>query len=124
MLRRKIKYISIFFICLIFIFFILNNKKIDKVNFSDTIITTDIDKNQKAQLNLVKRLEQQINQINGVKCSKISVNNEENFLDVEIILSTHITPIDDMENNIISILKNSSTYDEISISWSLNDTDA
>lgn len=123
MLKRKIKYMSIFFICLIFIFFILNNKKIDKVNFSDTIITTDIDKNEKAQLNLVKRLEQQINQINGVKCSKISVNNEENILDVEIILSTHITPTDDMENNIISILKNSSTYDEISISWSLNDTD-
>lgn len=120
MSRKKIKYISVFLICLISAFLISNNNKIIEVNFSDTTITANIDKDQKTQLALLKRLEQQVNQINGVKSSKIIKRNEGNILDVEIILSADTTPTDDLENNIINILKNSSTYDEISISWLLN----
>lgn len=119
-MSRKKKYISVFLICLISAFLISNNNKIIEVNFSDTTITANIDKDQKTQLALLKRLEQQVNQINGVKSSKIIKRNEGNILDVEIILSADTTPTDDLENNIINILKNSSTYDEISISWLLN----
>lgn len=123
MSRKKTKYISVCLICLICLisaFLISNNNKIIEVNFSDTIITGNIDKDQKTQLALLKRLEQQVNQINGVKSSKITNSNEGNILDVEITLSSDTTSTDDLENNIIHILKNSSTYDEISISWSLN----
>ena len=116
MSRKKI-YISVFLICLISAFLISNNNKTIEVNFSDTTITANIDKDQKTQLALLKRLEQQVNQINGVKRSKIIKRNEGNILDVEIVLSADTTPTDDLENNIINILKNSSTYDEISISW-------
>lgn len=70
MSRKKI-YISVFLICLISAFLISNNNKTIEVNFSDTTITANIDKDQKTQLALLKRLEQQVNQINGVKSSKI-----------------------------------------------------
>ena len=88
------------------------------VNFSDTIITENIDKEQSTQLALLKRLEQQVNQMNGVKSSKITQSNEGNILDVTIILSADATPTDDLENSIINLLKRSSAYNEFAISWS------
>lgn len=99
-------------------FLILSNNKIVKVNFSDTIITENIGKEHSTQLASLKRLEQQVNQMNSVKSSKITQSNEGNILDVTIILSAGATPTDDLENNIINLLKKSSTYDEITISWS------
>mgnify|MGYP006876755960 CR=1 FL=1 len=122
MSEKKLKNISVFLICLacsISAFLTLNSSnKMVIVNFSDTIITENIDKEQSTQLALLKRLEQQVNQMNGVKSSKITQSNEGNILDVTIILSADATPTDDLENSIINLLKRSSAYNEFAISWS------